>query len=86
MKHEEFVAYMSTAKRVTVGTITQVTDNSLVTSFVPKIRGRMVCHDMTVYKYPTREEAHKAGWEILNKWRADYEKSAQPMPPQKEGE
>ena len=55
---------------VTVGTIAQVYDKKLVTSYVAKIRGHIVGESDT-FRHVTQEAARLYGKEIQNKWRED---------------
>jgi ribosomal protein S1 len=60
MTKDERAQYFATG-RVTVGTITQITDKSLVTNFVGKLRGRIVSDIKTdVYKWDNEADARKA--------------------------
>jgi hypothetical protein len=76
MTRQEKEAYFSTAKRVTVSTITQVFDNHLKVSYVAKIRG-VIVGDEGEYKHETPGAAMKYGKEVLNQWRKEFT-AAQP--------
>jgi hypothetical protein len=60
MTKEERAQYFATGK-VTIGTITQLLDKSLSTSFVGKLRGRIVSDPKSdVYKWDNKDDARKA--------------------------
>jgi len=76
MTKEQKLEYMATARRVTVGTITQMIDTTpgraiFKKSYVPKIRGLFVGKHND-YKFDTVTQAHAAGLEMLNGWRKQY--------------
>jgi hypothetical protein len=76
MTHDERVEYLSTATRVTVGTVGQIgTDengkNIIKNYYVAKIRGRVVGNNEK-WKFDTKEEAREHGWEILDRWRKEW--------------
>ncbi len=67
---KEEIEHLKSANRVTVGKQTQVTDNGLKDWYIPRIRGRFVCHDINQkFRYDTPEEARKVGKEILAHWK-----------------
>lgn len=76
MSHEEKVAYFSTAKRVTVGTVSQVVKNSegrnvFRTWYVAKIRG-VVVGNKGEWKHESPEAALNYGREVLAQWHKDF--------------
>lgn len=76
MSREQEIAYLSTARCVTVGTISQVVKRdgggfNFKKFYVPKIRGIFV-GDTGNYKHETPEKARAAGREILAQWRAEF--------------
>lgn len=68
MTHDERAEYMSTANRVTTGTITQIVDKDFVTSHVAKVHG-IVVSDGGKFKFATADEARVFGWSILLGWK-----------------
>jgi hypothetical protein len=76
LNREQEIAYLSTAKYVTVGIISEVVKKpgggfNFKNYYVPKIRGIFV-GDRDNYKHETPEQARAAGREILAQWRAEY--------------
>jgi hypothetical protein len=75
MSPAERDAYLSTATRVTVGTISQVVRidgaNVFKTYYVAKIRGAIVGNS-NEYKKDTYDEAMTYGLGILDRWRREY--------------
>lgn len=71
MTRDERFVHMATANRVTVGTITQLVDGKLKTSFVAKVRG-VIVSDNGEWKFETPEEAQKFGRGLLEHWKREY--------------
>ena len=68
------VEYLSTADRVTIGTVSQVFDRHIKTFYVAKIRG-VIVGNPGEWKHETVGEAREYGRKVLKKWRADFEAS-----------
>lgn len=77
LSYKEKIVYLSKAKRVTIGIVTQMIKNNqgqniLKDFYVAKIRGVIVGNNND-FKHPTRESAKEYGKKILEKWKRDYE-------------
>jgi len=58
MTHDEKLVFYATAPRAYADKINQVIDGDFVTSFVGKLRGKIVTHPTNgMYKFPTADEA-----------------------------
>ena len=77
MTQDEKEAYLSTAKRVTVGHYETVTGRSIKKVYYAKIRGCIVGNS-NEWTHETPEAAMKYGQEVLAEWRAQFRRKPQP--------
>lgn len=71
MTYNEKIAWFATARSVTVGEITQVFEDTLVTSYTARVHG-FIISDGKNYMHKTKEEARAYGKRILAAWKAEY--------------
>ncbi|ABL01315.1 hypothetical protein Ppro_3724 (plasmid) [Pelobacter propionicus DSM 2379] len=66
--YQKKLIFYATAKRITVGTITQIEDGNFVTSFVGKLRGKIVSRpEDGAYKFSTQTEARECAHSFRQK-------------------